>query len=253
MQALVRPATLLFALAVLAAAAPPVGSAEAVPAPPWGPTQAVPDTGRIASLPLVEVPARQGGGHVLALLISGDGDWAAFARGTAQALAAEGIPVVGLRARAYMGSPRTPESTARDMERVLRTYLARWDRDEIVLVGYSRGADWMLFVANRLPPDLRQRVRLVALRGPERMASFEFQLTDLVRSNRRPTDIPTLPELERMRGLRILCVYGRGERESLCPDAPAGMLRSVELDGGHRANDPGGFAALILEELRGTR
>jgi type IV secretory pathway VirJ component len=201
-------------------------------------------------LPLVEVPASHPGGHTLALVMSGDGNWADLIAGFSRTLADSGIPVIGLEARSYLRHGGTPERTAIDMERVLRTYLGRWDRDEILIAGYSRGADLAPFVVARLPDDLRARVRLVALLSPATTANFHFHLIDLVRTVHRPDDVPVLPELAHMGEVATLCVYGREETESLCSAAPAGSMHLVAREGGHHTTDHALLARLVLTELR---
>lgn len=203
----------------------------------------------LSALPLVEVPTPRPGGRVLGLAISGDGNWAHMIADLSRTLADSGIPIIGLEARSYLLNGRTPEETASDMERVLRAYLARWDRDEILIVGYSRGADLAPFVVARLPDDLKQRVRLVALLSPTTTTNFHFHWIDLVRSVHRATDIPLLPEMARMRDVRTLCVYGRDERESLCSEAPPGWMHIVVREGGHRTTDYRLLARLVLTEL----
>jgi type IV secretory pathway VirJ component len=182
-------------------------------------------------------------------VISGDGNWADLIAGFSRILADSGIPIVGVEARSYLEHGRTPEGIAGDMERVLRAYLERWERDEILIAGYSRGADLAPFVVNRLPEDLKQRVRLVALLSPSTTANFHFHWIDLVRSVHRATDVPIAPEIARLGGVRVLCIYGRAETESLCPTAPIGQVHSVTREGGHRTSDYRLLARLVLTEL----
>ncbi len=205
-------------------------------------------------LPLVDVPASgrvaAPPGRPVAMFISGDGDWAGADRVVADSLAAAGIPVVGLRARTYLTSaPRDPEGLAADVTRVLREHLAGGDHERVILIGYSRGADLMPFAVTRLPTDLRERVELVALLGPTANASFTFHWVDLVRNVHRDSDRPVMPELEKMRDLRVVCVYGEDESQALCPHAPPGLMEAVERPGGHRIADPAGVARIILERV----
>lgn len=200
-------------------------------------------------LPLVEVPSVGTPDAALGFMISGDGNWVAADRSIAATLAGHGIPVVGLKARDYLSRKRTPEEVARDVEGVLRSYLQRWDRHEIVLIGYSRGAVMLPFVVNRLSPDLRERIRLVALLGPTDWASFEFHALDLVRDVHRASDLPLLPEVERLTWTNVLCIYGEDEKESLCRSAPEGLMKVVRRDGGHRIHDGRDVGSLVLEAL----
>jgi type IV secretory pathway VirJ component len=205
----------------------------------------------VRDLPLVEVPAARSGGRMLALVLSGDGDWAEVVAGFSRILADSGIPVIGLESRSYLSSGGSPAKTASDMERVLRAYRTKWNRDEILIAGYSRGADLVPFVVNRLPDDLKQRVRLVALLSPSTTANFHFHWIDLVRSTHRRSDVPLAPEIQRMGDVRTLCVYGRAETESLCPTVPGGRMDVVTREGGHATSDYRLLAGLVISRLAG--
>lgn len=201
----------------------------------------------LEGLPVIEVEAKQSG-ETLAVLISGDGGWAGIDKAVAAALAAQGIPVIGMDSLRYFWRARTPQSTANDVDRILRHYLAAWDKKDAVLIGYSQGADVLPFIANRLPSRTRARVRLAVMLGLGETAAFEFHLSDWVSD--AADGLPIRPELQRMSGMPALCVYGVDERDSLCPIASGRMLRAVSLPGGHHFDgDYGRLAALILEHL----
>ena len=125
-----------------------------------------------------------------------------------------------------------------------------WDRKDVVLIGYSQGADVLPFVVNRLPAQTRAQVRLAAMLGLGERAVFEFRLANWL----SPSDddgLPIAPELQRMSDIRGLCVYSDEGDESSCPDAASGTLRAVSLPGGHHfGGDYDRVAALILEQLR---
>lgn len=213
--------------------------------------EAGPAGGRVAGVPVVEVPAAPG--SWLALLVSGDGGWAPIDKGVARALAQSGVAVVGIDARTYLARRRTPDAVAADMARVLRYYLERWNRDRVVLVGYSRGADLAPFIVNRLPDDLRARVGLVAMLGIGQHAGFHVSLLDLFRSTSNPSDPPTLPEVEAAHraGIPLLCVYGVDEKESLCRDAGDSLMVRIATAGAHHFDgDHAGLAADILSHLK---
>lgn len=184
-------------------------------------------------LPLIEVAAQRPTQGRFAVLLTGDGGWAPVDRRIAADLTKRGIPVVGFNSAAYLRHAKTPEQTARDISRVLRTYESAWNEKRVVLIGYSRGADMLPFVVNRLDTDLKKDVDLVAMLGIGLQAGFEFHLIDLVRDIKRPSDLPTMPELLRLKGMRMLCVYGEEEKESACRDAPAGLVTAVSRKGGH--------------------
>ena len=206
--------------------------------------------GSVADLPLAEVPARRPG-NTLALFMTGDGGWAPLDRDVARVLADSGVAVVGLDMRRYLEHPGTPERLATDVTRIVGRYGQRWQRDRLAVIGYSRGADLAPFALTRLADSLRQRIDLVALLGLAPSANFEFHLEDLVRDVQRPSDLAIAPELERLRGLPLLCVYGAEETRSGCRDADSTLVQRVERPGGHHFDgDYRELALIILRALR---
>jgi type IV secretory pathway VirJ component len=198
-------------------------------------------------LPLVEVPAARTAAarDLMAVIVSGDGGWAALDKSLGAALAARGIPVVGWNSLRYFWSPRTPESGARDLDRILRHYFTAWGKSRALLVGYSFGADVLPFLASRLPADTRARIAGIGLLGLGPQADFEFHVTDwLGRGGDRC--YPTVPEIRRLEGLRVACVEGSDEPDSACRSLPP-WVRVVTVPGGHHFG--GDYARLGAELL----
>jgi type IV secretory pathway VirJ component len=201
----------------------------------------------LSGLPVIEVPAQPDGApaDAFAIIMSGDGGWAGLDKDVAAALAAHGIPVVGLDSLRYFWSARTPEGLAADTDRMIRYYLAHLNKKRVLLIGYSQGADVLPFAVNRLPPPTRARVALAALMGMSEHALFEFHVSNWLSSG--DSGPPTLPEVNRIAGTPVLCIYGEDEHDSLCPKLDPHKVRVVKLKGGHHFNgDYAGLAQAIL-------
>ena len=186
----------------------------------------------VDDLPLVALPAASPGTGALVVFLSGDGGWAPLDQAVAQDLAAAGHGVVGLSSLRYFWKARTPESAARDLGRILRHYLAAWGERRVVLVGFSFGADVLPFLVDRLPEGLRRRVSLVALLGMSASTAFEFHLSQWLGGAPGP-EVPVVPELTRLKGMRLLCVYGTLEATSPCRTLDPSLARVVALPGDH--------------------
>ncbi len=218
------------------------------------PQPATPNTSDFTSvrdLPLVAVPVPDSTpGHVFGIFLTGDGGWAHLDKTVSRRLVAAGIPMVGFNSRDYLERRRTPDETARAVIRVIRHYSEAWGRDSLVLAGYSRGADILPFVVNRLPPDLASRTRVVALLAPAERAGFKFRWIDLLTNASSPDDLPILPQVDSIHGPEVLCFYGTKEKESLCRQHLPPYVTVYPRNGGHHLD--GNYDAigdLILKAL----
>lgn len=216
------------------------------PSPAAGAKEAVP--AQVADLPLVEILPDRWEKEYMAVVLSGDGGWAAIDRSIGNALAAAGVGVVGFNSLKYFWKKRTPAEAGRDLQRLLDHYLPAWKKKQAVLVGYSLGADVLPFMINGLRPEARSAVRLVALLGPSREVDFEFHLSDWLGGFSHGGSRPVKPEVEKLRGLPLLCFYGADENDSLCRDLDAKLARCVPLSGGHHfGGDYQSIATAILD------
>ena len=189
-------------------------------------------TPAVADLSLVEVPVTGGAqGDVMAVILTGDGGWADFDKAIAAGLAAAGVPVVGWSSLDYYWTPRTPDTAAADLARIIGHYTTTWKKDRVLVVGYSFGADVASFLVNRLPPPLRSRVEAVTLLGPSDTATFEFHLANWFGGG-ADSRYPTVREIERL-PMPVTCVYGADEADSVCGAIKGPRTRAVAIGQGH--------------------
>ncbi len=202
----------------------------------------------LAALPLLELPATAGTSDSMAVMASGDGGWADLDQEISDHLNKNGIPVVGWNSLRYFWSKRTPEETARALQAIVEHYSRAWHKRRVILIGYSLGAEVLADLTDRLPQPLLERVRAIALIGPGQRVDLEFHLSDWLSEGRETRGDYVLPELRKLRGLRILCFEGDAEKSSLCPALDPGLAQVVELPGGHHfGGDYPGIARAILE------
>ncbi len=212
-----------------------------------------PPGGVLGDLPLVEIPAKASGSDRMAVFWSGDGGWAELDREVSAGLADRGVSVVGVNSLKYFWTNRTPERTAKDLERIIRHYATLWKKEKVVLIGYSLGADIVPFAANRLNEELKSRVALIALLGPGLQVDFEFHLSNWLGSSSK-TALPTMPEVMKLGNTRLLCFYGEKETDSLCRNLQVNNFKKVALPGAHHFG--GNYAQLaetILNEMQEPR
>jgi type IV secretory pathway VirJ component len=209
------------------------------------PLQPMPD------LPLIEVPATGGSSALMAIHLTGDGGWGVTDRGIAESLAAKGIPVVGLNSLRYFWKQKTVEQASADFNRILQYYSALWKRNEVVVVGYSFGADVLPFLLNRIPEESLQKIKVIIYLGLSSMADFEFHWTDWFANRKKSMSLKVQPEIEKLRGRKMLCFYGTGDGDAICKQLDSGLVKAVPLQGGHRiGKDYRPIVDAILQEAR---
>jgi type IV secretory pathway VirJ component len=212
-------------------------------------TASPPESADINGLPLEPIPSRINTSDEMAILVSGDGGWAGLDRDIGAALARRGIPVVGWNSLQYFWTRRTPAEAALDLEHVILYYLAEWHKEKVLLIGYSRGADVLPFMVNRLPDSLLPRIRLLALIGPSQSVDFEFHLSEWLGEFSHRNDLPVLPEVEKLTVKNVACLYGEEENDSLCRRMDPNRIHRIALGGGHHFDgDYQAVAEVILKQ-----
>lgn len=185
-----------------------------------------------ADIPLLELPAKKDSDR-FAIMLTGDGGWRRVDAKVTDKLREEGIPVVGFIASSYFRTRRTPEESACALDRVIRAYKVRWHKQRVILIGYSRGASALPFMINRLSADTRQSVQLIALLGLEPSIDFKYNPWWTLASLHQEPQFAVLPEVQKLRGANVLCVYGENEKETLCPTLDRSQFKIVREPGGH--------------------
>jgi type IV secretory pathway VirJ component len=189
----------------------------------------------------------------LVVLLSGDGGWAGLVRDVSSVLNQSGFSVVGLDCFKYFWRQRTPDETAADLERIVAHYLAAWHKKKVVLAGYSRGADVLPAVVTRLSESRREGIPLLALVGAAATVRFQPSAFGLLNLPVGGPALPLMPDLEKLRDMRVLCFYGSEERDTICSTMSPTVATCVELPGGHHFG--GDFEAIgrrIVAELQAS-
>jgi type IV secretory pathway VirJ component len=205
---------------------------------------------KLAAVPLSVLPVEHPT-KVMAVVLSGDGGWRDLDKIIGQDLQRQGIPVVGWDSLRYFWRKKTPAQTAASMAAVLKTFMADWDANEVALIGYSFGADVLPFVYNRLPPNLRSRVVLIALLGFAKSADFEIQVYGWLGLPPGPEALPEAPELAKIPTDLIQCFYGERESDTACPQLAPRGVEVIRTPGGHHFD--GNYAVLADDILNGLK
>jgi type IV secretory pathway VirJ component len=201
----------------------------------------------IAAAPAAAAPPR-----TVAVLFSGDmGFRVGMGPKIAARLAADGIPVLGVSSLVAFRRERTPAEVRAFIAESARRGLAFAHADRVILIGQSFGGDMLQVGAAGLPAALRSKVQLVALVGPGDTVIFRASPAELF--NWAKPDAAALPTARRLTWAPVICIYGREERDSLCPRLHLANAQRVALPGGHPLHyDADALYAVLRRKIAAT-
>ena len=116
----------------------------------------------------------------LIFYISGDGGFNKFSTSFMQLLNKQGFAIIGLDARNYFWHKKEPAEAARAIEEVINKYNKQWKRKNIVLIGYSFGADVSPFMLTHFSADIAGKVSRIVLLSPSDKTDFEIHVLQML-------------------------------------------------------------------------
>lgn len=184
----------------------------------------------LADLPLTVLKAKPAY-DTMAIVLSGDGGWRDIDRDLANVLAEKGVPTIGLDSLRYFWSEKKPATVAADLGRIVDTYTKLWKVRQVVLIGYSFGADALPAAYLQMAPETTAKVKLVSLLALAPTSDFEIKVGGWV-GFQGDGDL-TAPDIAKMPSGLVQCIYGSDDDETACPTLSPDHVELVKLEGGH--------------------
>lgn len=205
--------------------------------------------GSTSKLPVVVLPTSADENMPMVLMITGDGGWKNFDPRLAGQFVGEKVPVVALNALHYFWTKKTPDQTTAAVEKLLGQYMNQWHKNSFILVGFSFGADVLPFVVNRLPENILEHCKGVALFSPGPSTDFEIHISQML-SNHQHWPYNVVNEMEAMKPIKLLCFFGDQEHEFPVKIISRPHWQLVYLKGGHHyEKNTDNIAGIVLEKL----
>ncbi|PST25489.1 virulence factor family protein [Mesorhizobium plurifarium] len=183
----------------------------------------------------------------MAVIYSGDGGWRDIDKEVGNALQQQGVPVVGVDSLRYFWSERRPQATADDLARIIDYYGKRWNVPQVLLIGYSFGADILPRTYNLLPPATRARIRQVTLMALSHRADYKISVLGWLGAEGEGNAGDPVDDIKAIEPSLIQCVYGTDEEDDACPGLKSSGIDVVPIEGGHHFD--GDYAALTRRVL----
>ncbi|UZK66293.1 AcvB/VirJ family lysyl-phosphatidylglycerol hydrolase [Sphingomonas sp. M1-B02] len=162
----------------------------------------------------------------------------------ANRLADNGIPVIGVNSLVFFRNRRSPAENRALIAEATRRALALPGIDRVALIGQSFGADMLQAGLPGLNEASRKHVTLVALVVPGDTVIYRASPQAMLSLNEPET--PALPTARRLDWVPAVCIQGKLERSSLCPQLHQTNVWHVELPGGHMLDRDAGAVGTVL-------
>ena len=168
----------------------------------------------------------------LIFYISGDGGMNKFSTSLCEALNHKGFDVVALNARTYFWDKKTPEKTAADVTALLTKKLNGRSNEQIVMIGYSFGADVLPFILNRIPKSIDDKVLVSYLLASSGSTDFEIHWADIFGSNtKRSMDV--VAEINKLTDKKVVIISASDDKTLAVNRITLKRFTHEMLPGGH--------------------
>ena len=165
-------------------------------------------------------------------LISGDGGFNSFTTELCTTINKAGYDITSLNAKSYFWNKKTPEQTTTDIVNYIESQLLNRKNQQIILVGYSFGADLIPFIVNRFPENIRKKLVSAVMLSPSTSTDFEIHLSDMFGSpKKRSMDV--IAEINKMTNQKTAIIFGDDEDDFPKKDILQRNVVIESLPGGH--------------------
>lgn len=205
----------------------------------------------ISSLPVVPYNIKNyNAQRAMVLYMSGDGGENSFSKSLMEQVNSKGYPAVLFNSQKYFWSKKTPEQTAADVEKAIHYYQMQWRVKNVIIIGYSFGADVAPFVVTRLSKDTYDAVKNIVLMSPSQATDFEVHVAQLFGSG-KSTGSSVTAEINKIKQKPLLIIQGLKESEKIESTSLKVSYKLIGLKGGHKYDsDTSEVANTIFKNLQ---
>lgn len=194
------------------------------------------DAGNPFGLPLTVLEAKPTR-DTMAVIYSGDGGWRDIDKQVGDVLQQQGVPVVGFDSLHYFWSERDPQATADDLARVMSYYRKHWNVRNVLLIGYSFGADVLPRTFNLLPAGEKAHVRQVTLMALSHSVDYKVSVLGWLGAEGDGKGGDPLDDIKRIDPALVQCIYGTDEEDDACPELKGTGVDVIAIEGGHHFDE----------------
>jgi type IV secretory pathway VirJ component len=182
--------------------------------------------------------------------ITGDGGMVRFDTNMSKKYDANGFSFIALSSLKYFFNAKSPAKLAADVVPLIKSYIGQWNKKTLILVGFSFGAEITPFLYERLPSELKDKVKLIVLLTPAKTSAFHIHIRDMIGLDRKKEPYNVAEETAKIKSTKILAVYGDREKSISLKGNNQPNLKILYIKGEHGFRDSNTVFDLIMKELQ---
>ena len=141
----------------------------------------------------------------LVFYLSGDAGFNTFSKGIGNDFQRKGYDIAALDTKKYFWTQKTPEQTSHDVENYIVQQLQNRPNQDVILVGFSFGADVTPFVYNYFTPQLKTHIQKIFIIGPSKSNDFEIHLSEYLGQEIKGS-LPVIPEINKLTNVPVMVI-----------------------------------------------
>ncbi len=200
------------------------------------------------SLPLTFYPSADTT-KPLIFYISGDGGFNKFSTSFMQSLNKEGYAVIGLDAKDYFWNKKKPQEAATAIEEAINGSNKEWKKKNIVLIGYSFGADVSPFMLTHFSAALNNKINHLILLSPSAKTDFEIHVFQMLGWGKDAGESVPAEINKILKPVTI--IVGDGENEFPFDQLTIKNKRIIKMPGGHHYDgDVDALCKQVIQQIK---
>jgi len=185
----------------------------------------------------------------LVFYISGDGGFNKFSTSFMQSLNKQGYAVIGLNAKDYFWSKKRPQEAATAIEDVINESNKQWKKKNVVLIGYSFGADVSPFMLTHFSTALSNKVNHLVLLSPSSKTDFEIHVLQMFGWGKYEGE--SVPAEINKISKRVTIIVGDDENEFPFHELTISNKQIIKMRGGHHYDgDVDALSKQVVQQIK---
>jgi type IV secretory pathway VirJ component len=202
---------------------------------------------------LIQPECSSTGTKPLVVFFTGDSGRSSFGKKLTDSLCADNIPLMCTDSYKYFRKRKTPQQTLDSILPYIDLNLKKYDRQKIILAGYSFGSEVVPFLYNLMGDEWKDKVEFIVLISPSDNSDFKIHFLDQVGLTFRCWPYDVLNEIMKIDDTKIIVFWGKNEKRFEKKRFTKHNITVHRLEGGHRHTDVRPVIEEINKRIKGVR